>query len=286
MVYTNTQGLPEEFCKAVSVERHNRKGCYSATTLNHGIKEILLTDRHYDELTADVSDNIWAIFGTAVHAIMETQDGDNFKEEFFEVPVSNSKVTGRVDSYDMEHEVLYDWKTASVWKVKMQDFTDWDQQGLTYAWLMKQSGLEVRKIVFVALLKDHSKSKARTEHDYPKSPVYRHEVEVTQEKLDATGARIVAKVRAIESCLDAEDDAIPACDEHERWASPAVYAVMKKGRKSALRLCDTEEAAKAYMAEKGGDEIVYRPGESRKCADYCVCRDFCDFWKKNNKSPY
>ena len=43
------------------------------------------------------------------------------------------------------------------------DFDDWDKQGLIYAWLMKQNGLNVKEIRFVALLKDHSKSKARKE---------------------------------------------------------------------------------------------------------------------------
>ena len=42
MKVTNRLHLPEAFVKAVSVERHNKAGCYSATTLNKGTKEIIL----------------------------------------------------------------------------------------------------------------------------------------------------------------------------------------------------------------------------------------------------
>ena len=48
MKVTNRLHLPEAFVKAVSVERHNKAGCYSATTLNKGTKEIILQERHGD----------------------------------------------------------------------------------------------------------------------------------------------------------------------------------------------------------------------------------------------
>ena len=97
MIVTNKLNLPEAFVRAVSTERHNAAGCFSATTLNKGATEIILTDRHWDELTIDASDNVWAVFGTAVHAIFENTPDNNFHEEKFKVPVSKSFVTGQVD---------------------------------------------------------------------------------------------------------------------------------------------------------------------------------------------
>ena len=158
MKVTNKLGLPQAFVDAVSVERHNQKGCYSATTLLHGVCETILTERHYDELEVDASDSVWAVFGTAVHSIMEKQNTNTIKEEFYSVDVLNSKVTGRVDSYDPETKTLHDFKTASVWKVQFEDFEDWRKQGLIYAWLMGKCGAEVKRCEFIALLKDHSKS--------------------------------------------------------------------------------------------------------------------------------
>ena len=284
MKVTNRLGLPSAFVNAVSVRRHNEPGCYSATTLNKGVKEIVLTDRHFDELEADAADSVWAVWGTAVHALMESQKDENFHEEKFAVKVSDSTVTGQVDSYDMENQVIYDWKTASVWKVIKADFADWKAQGMTYAWLMSQKGLAVKKCRFVALLKDHSKTKAATDSSYPQSPVFVYEFDVTEEGLAETAKRIEKKVMELEAASLLADDDVPPCSESERWAEPPVWAVMKEGRKSAVKLCDSDAAANGLASELGDKHYVqFRPGASRKCEGYCPCREFCDFWKKQSK---
>lgn len=278
MTTTNEMNMPQAFVNFVSNVRHNAPGTLSATTLLKGDKEIVLYDRHFDELTQDAAELVWATFGTAVHSIMENQNDDAFKEEAFEVPVGNWKVTGRVDRYDMEHEILEDWKTASVWKVIYGDFSEWKAQGLTYAWLMKQSGLNVKRCRFIALLKDHSKTEAKRKADYPQRPVYIYEFDVTDADLEATEARIKAKIASVTEAYKLGDDDIPPCTEEERWATATKYAVMKEGRKTALKVCDTMSDAQAYMRDMGGSRIDIRPGESKKCADYCPCAEFCNFY--------
>lgn len=283
MIITNEMGLPESFVNFVSNARHNETGTISATTLLKGEKEIVLTDRHFNEITVDASDMVWATFGSAFHLLMEHQEDDSFKEERFEVPVGKYTVTGKVDRYDLEREVLEDWKTASVWKVIYGDFADWKEQGLTYAWLLKQNGLTVKKCRFVALLKDHSKTEAKRKADYPQKPVYVYEFEVTDEELEAVENRIVSKVAKVASAYKLEDDKIAPCTAEERWATADKYAVMKDGRKTALKVCDTKEEAEKLLSELGGTRIEERKGESKKCADYCPCREFCNFWKSLEK---
>ena len=284
MQITNTLNLPAAFVHAVSTERHNAPHCYSATTLNKGAKEIVLTDRHYDEITVDASEQIWAVWGTAVHALLESDKDDNFHEERFKVAVGNSWVTGQVDSYDMERGIINDWKTASVWKVQFADFADWRAQGLTYAWLLTKSGLEVKKCRFVALLKDHSKTKAKHDASYPQSPVFVYEFDVTAEDLAATEARIISKVTEIENAYKLGDDDIEPCTLEERWADGEKYAVMKNGRKTAVKLFDNQQDAEAYAGELGNSHYVeHRPAVSRKCEDYCSCCDFCNFYKSMHK---
>lgn len=283
MIITNEMGLPESFVNFVSNARHNETGKISATTLLKGEKEIVLTDRHFDEITVDASDMVWATFGSAFHLLMEHQEDDSFKEERFEVPVGKFTVTGKVDRYDLEREILEDWKTASVWKVIYGDFADWKEQGLTYAWLLKQNGLTVKKCRFVALLKDHSKTEAKRKADYPQKPVYVYEFEVTDEDLKAVENRIVSKVAKVASAYELEDDKIAPCTAEERWATADKYAVMKDGRKTALKVCDTKEEAEKLLSELGGTRIEERKGESKKCADYCPCREFCNFWKSLEK---
>lgn len=284
MKVTNKLHLPEVFVKAVSVERHNKAGCYSATTLNKGTKEIILQERHWDEFTVDASEQVWATFGTAVHAIMEKYEDGNFHEEKFDIAVSKSRVTGVVDSYDMERGIINDWKTASVYKVMKGDFSDWCKQGMTYAWLLKQNGLEVRRCRFIALLKDYSMTKAKTDHTYPQSPVFVYEFEVTPEELEQTGKRIAAKVKAIEAAEKQADDDIEPCTAEERWADGEKWAVMKNGRKSAVRVFDTEIDAENCAGELGNSHYVeHRPAVSRKCGDYCLCKNFCNFYKSMHK---
>ena len=284
MNVTNRLRLPEAFVKAVSTTRHNEAGCFSATTLNKGAKEIILNDRHFDEIEVDAADSVWAVWGTAVHALLESQPDNNFHEESFKVPVSNSFVTGQVDSYDMENGVINDWKTASVWKVQFNDFKDWRAQGLTYAWLLQQSGLEVKKCRFVALLKDHSKTKAKTDSSYPQSPVFIYEFDVTAADLEETAARILTKVQEIESAYKLDDDAIEPCSAEERWADGEKWAVMKNGRKTAIKLFDNSADADAMAGEMGNAYYVeHRPAISRKCGDYCKCKEFCNFYKAMNK---
>ena len=284
MKVTNKLSLPAAFVNAVSTARHNAAGCFSATTLNKGAKEIILSDRHFDEIEVDAADQVWAVWGAAVHALLESQPDNNFHEESFKVPVSNSFVTGQVDSYDMENATIFDWKTASVWKVQFADFDDWRRQGMTYAWLLKQNGLEVKKCRFVALLKDHSKTKAKTDSSYPQSPVFIYEFDVTAADLEETAARILAKVQEIESAYKLDDGAIEPCSAEERWADGEKWAVMKNGRKTAIKLFDNGADADAMAGEMGNAYYVeHRPAISRKCLDYCNCKEFCSFYHAMKK---
>jgi len=69
------------------------------------------------------------------------------------------------------------------------------------------------------------------------------------------------------------------CTAEERYNSGPRYAVMKKGRKTALRVLDTREAAEEWMATGGGDFIEERPGEDKKCLEYCAAAAFCSYYQ-------
>ena len=283
MKVTNVLGLPQAFVDAVSVERHNEKGCFSATTLLKGTTSTILTDRHFDEIEVDVADCVWQIWGTAVHKIFEDSGIDGLKEERFEVPVSHSKVTGRVDSYDQNTKTIHDFKTASVWKVQFEDFEDWRKQGLIYAWLMKKNGFEVSKCEFIALLKDHSKSKAKTDSNYPQLPTYKYCFDVTEENLAEIEKFIFAKVEDLEKAEKLDDESLEPCSKEERWQGEDKFAVMKEGRKTAIKLFENKDEAEKNMEALGGTYIEERIAEPKKCNDYCICKDFCPFYKGLNK---
>ena len=279
MKVTNVMGLPQAFVDAVSVERHNEKGCYSATTILHGACETILQERHYDEIEVDASDSIWAVFGSAVHSIFEKQNTGTIKEAFYSVPVSHSKVTGRVDSYDPQTQTLHDFKTCAVWKIIYQDFDDWYKQGMIYAWLMKKNGVEVKRCEFIALLKDHSKSKAKVDQNYPQLPTYIYRFDVTEKALEEIEKFIFDKVSELEKAELLSDEELTPCSKEERWATEGKWKAKKEGRKTALKVCDTEEEAKECIKDIAGGYVEYVEGCSKKCEDYCVCKDYCPFYK-------
>jgi hypothetical protein len=280
MKITNKLNLPEGLVKAVSTERHNQPGCISATTLLQGVKKILLTDRHYDELTEDVSDQIWRIWGTAVHSLLEHEGENDFTEQEMAHPLNGITITGRIDNYDMRNGIICDYKTASVWKAKFGDFEDWYRQGLIYAWLLKRNGFEVRKCRFIALLKDHSKADASRDYQYPKNPVYVYEFDVNFLNLMKIESFIRNKIQEYTHCLELSDDDIPPCNPDERWDKPTKFAVKKEGRKTAVRLLDDQAAADAMAAELGkGHYVEIRPGESTKCLGYCLCCEHCNYYQ-------
>lgn len=282
MKVTNELNLPQALVDAVSLEKHNEPGEVSATTLIKGVKEILLTDRHWDEITVDVKDSMWALWGTATHKLLEKEYDGTFTEEKFEEKVNGLTVTGRVDCYDMEHEILYDYKTTSAWKIVYKNFEDWYMQGMIYAWLLSKKGLKVNKCKFVAILRDWSETESKRKADYPVSPVYVYEFDVSDADLKSVEEVIIQKVAQIEKSKDIADDELPECAKNERWASADVYAVMKKGRKTSLKNFDNEEEAEKMATELGENHYVeVRPGTDKKCTRYCACCEFCSYYREH-----
>ena len=294
MVITNKLNLPEGIVRAVDTEPHNKSDKeLSATTLLKGIKEIITTQRHWDELTDDAADRIWAVWGQAVHALLETEGENEFSEVEVNDFFSNDKleyikITGRVDNYNMETGIITDYKTASIWKIQVGDFEDWRMQGLIYALLLYRSHLRIEKCRFIAILKDHSKSKAEKESSYPQSPVYIYEFPIGNAELKEAENFINVRIAEYLKYKDAADDDIPPCTDKERWATETKYAVMKQGRKSAVRVLDGIAEANKMAAELGaGHYVETRPGVSKKCLNYCTCCDFCNFYNSfvKNQEP-
>jgi hypothetical protein len=282
MIITNKFNLPAGLVKAASTERHNAAGCISATTLLKGVKEIILTDRHYDEIEVDVSDLIWAIFGTAVHSLLESEGENDFTEQKMSYQIGEITVTGRIDNYNMATGTICDYKTASVNKVKFNDYSDWNRQGLIYAWLLNRNKFPANQCRFIALLKDHSKTEAERDHQYPSNPVCVYEFPIKSSEIFKIGAFIRSRVGEYEKYLTAPDDEIPPCSADERWDRPSVFAVKKEGRQRAVKLFDLQGEAEAKAAELGtGHYVEHRKGESVKCAHYCSCAGFCNYYQAN-----
>ena len=128
-------------------------------------------------------------------------------------------------------------------------------------------------------MRDWSQAEASRKADYPQNTIAAKEFQTTD--LTEIDTYLNTKIEELIKYESMQDNELPLCSEEDRWKSADKYAVMKNGRKSALRVLDTEEEALDYQKQNGGDRIDKRQGEDRKCKDYCLCKTKCDYWKQN-----
>lgn len=294
MKLTNQLNLPQPFVTAVEGDYRYTDKRYSVTAILKGTREAILQRRHDAEITSDVADMVWAIFGTAVHSILEggEEAESQIKENKLAVDLPNGyQLSGIFDLYDDATGTVTDYKTASVWKIKFGcwdnwepkpgEFEDWRKQTLYYCWMLRQIGFDAHRGEIVALLKDHSKTKAKI-NEHPPLPVWQIGWDFTEDDFAQAEAEIMAKFAEIERCEQLPDDELPLCSEEDRWTRPGKYAVMKPGRKSAIKLYDNEaEAEERAQAEGKGCYVQHRPGSDPKCMDYCSACEFCTYWQEH-----
>ena len=275
--------LPEQIVNAVKKDDYNNNGTYSATTLLKDPKEIILFNRHKDEITEDVSEHVYSLLGTSVHYILEkAEEGENqFKEERLYYKFGDDTISGKFDFYDMEEEMLGDYKVTTVYKYLLGDNEHYRFQLLTYAYLLRKNGFPCKGGRIYQIFRDWQRSKAKFDKSYPQKPVNVITFRFYDKDFAYIENEIQQRLANIHKYEDFADDEIPICSKENRWATDDKFAVMKKGRKSAMRVLNSKEEAEGWMKNNGGEFIQERPAESRKCVDYCSCCEFCNFWREN-----
>lgn len=282
MKITNRNKLPQPFVDAVSSDYKAKEKRYSVTTLLKPVREIMLMRRHGDEIETDVSDMIWAIFGTAFHSVLERSSEAKhlLKEKSLQMKFSDYTLSGRSDLYNTASGCVVDYKVCTAFKVLKKDFEDYRLQGLMYALMLRNMGYKVRKAQFILVLRDWQKNKAKFDKAYPQSQVFVKEFKFTDADFEFITKWIIDKFAEIEIAEKLADDALPECTVVDRWNSGQMFAVMKKGRKAALRVLSSKEEAEKYQEAHDGDFIQERQGEDKKCKEYCSCCRFCSYYNK------
>ena len=283
MKITNKYGLPQAFVTMAESDYQYKDKRYSVSSLLKGTRETILERRYHNEIEQDVSDMIWLLFGTAVHSILEQHEEADHElaEEYLILDLENGyKLSGRFDLYNAKTKTVTDYKTCSVWKMIYKDFEDWRTQLLIYAYMLKSIGFEVETGEIIAMMKDHSKSKAKNDHNYPQLPVDRIKFSFSDKDFEEIEVFIKERFKEIAKAEGMADDELPLCTPEQRFNSGDKFAVMKKNRKRALRVLDSMEEAEIYLANNGGDFIETRPGEDKKCNDYCRVNKFCSYYNK------
>jgi len=208
--------------------------------------------------------------GSAIHEVISKGENKNaLTEEFLTTTIGGIKISGMPDYY--ADEVLQDFKFTSVWNVIYDSMNENYQKQLSmYAYMLEEHGFKVNKTQIVYILRDWSKTKAMADHNYPQAQV----VVKDFDRIPEIEKWMEERVSVLEGATR------PPCTESDTWAKKDVFAVMKEGRKSALKLFEKEEDAKVFLTEqKGKCDVVKRGGERTRCESYCPVKEFCTQYK-------
>ena len=73
MQITNNYNLPQSFVDFARNDKYSKGNAdISATTLIDSPRVRLMRDHYHEDRVVDVVDNVWALFGTAVHHVLES----------------------------------------------------------------------------------------------------------------------------------------------------------------------------------------------------------------------
>ena len=282
MKITNKLNLPDMLQRAVEREYEYRDKRYSITSLLDSDRVLMLKRRYNDLIEQDVSECIWMLFGTVTHYALETGiecRENEYVEEHLEYTFDNGyTLSGIIDHVE---DFIDDYKTTSVWAVIFGSNNDhWKKQLQMGAYLhYKEHGNWIPKGRIIAILKDWNKRDVKD--NYPKLPVEVIEFDLgTPEEVEKW---ILNRFKQIEKLEKLADSELPLCTAEERFNSGDKWAVKKKTYKKAFKVFDSLEKARELLITleqkyPGEYEILERPGEDKKCLNYCNCCNVCPYY--------
>jgi len=286
---TNEYGIPQTFINILERPEYDKgKAHLSATQLLNSPKVVALTKKFDSELTQDVSDMVWSIFGSAVHKVLEHgKDANHIVEQRMHSELDGWHVSGAVDLQIVQPDgiAIRDYKTTSAWAV-MNDKIEWEQQLNIYAWLVeKVKKINVTDLGIVAIIRDWNRRESKSKEGYPPAPI--KELPIKLWSFEEREQFVRDRISLHSSCdfaLETDGD-LPDCTPTEMWEKPTVWAVKKEGNIKAKALYETEtlaEEAVKYFSEKDPKSkflVEVRLGERTRCANFCPVSDYCQQYR-------
>ena len=277
MNYTNELGLPAPLAAALTRDTYSRgDASYSATGLLRPPRMAALFDDPDNIMFRDVSENLWTLFGTAVHSILEDSKHPDFiTEERLYCSVSGVKLSGAIDVQHIQKDgtrILQDYKTRKAYGVMNNDSDE--KQLNIYAYIAHKNGIKVSGLQIINFVKDWSRHEAERKPDYPPQDIFIQNIPLWP--IEQTEAFVMERIAAHE---EARAGNLPDCTDEERWLRDDKFAVMKEKRVRAVRVFDSQEEAETFIAaQKDADKhtIDHRRGQPIRCEQFCDVADYCD----------
>ena len=290
--------MPKPFVDFARNDKYSKgKADISVTTLIDSPRIRIMKEQYDEDIEVDAVDMIWALFGTAVHSVLENseQTDDSITEERLYSDVDGWVLSGAVDRQEIKNNqiTIVDYKVTSVWSV-IYGKPEWENQLNCYAYLVDDknafSQSNVTSLKICAILRDWNRRDSEKKENYPKAPIVFVDIPLwSYEDRLAYVKKRMALHQESQINFDVHQS-YPLCSDEDTWKKNDTWAVKKKGQKRAIRVLDSEEEAIKYMEwhkktdiayiNKTNLEIEFRVGEHTRCGNYCSVADFCNQYQE------
>ena len=288
MKLTNKYNLPDTFINVIQRPTYSRGSSeISVTEILSPPQLVLLRRRHADEIEVDAADQVWALFGSAVHNILEHgKDDHHVVEERLHTTFDGWRISGQIDLQEYQADgsvVISDYKVTSAWTVQ-QEKSEWVDQLNMYAWLIQRvKGVPVTGLKIVGIVRDWSRREAANKETYPQAPIVVLDIPLLSDEEQEAFVKNRLHLHN-EANFAAVSGTMPECTPEEMWEKPTTYAVIKEGGKRAKKVFYIQQEAEAFLAEqKGAHYVETREGGRTRCESFCQAAPYCDQWKNYQK---
>lgn len=301
MKYTNKWGLPEAIVRGarkVNEQYDNGGADVSVTQLIQAPRVNLLRKKHFSETEKDISDEWYALFGSAVHYILSLgADHNQIAEERLHIKVNGFHVSGAIDLQTVKRDgtvKLSDYKMCPVYAVQVNSGdgkTEWENQLNVLAYLVEQvKGVEVSELEVVALLRDWQRTQAQSDIAYPPAPIHRVPVALWSREERERYVKERVSEYGYASMMQDMGEPLPACSREDRWIKNEKWALYKGTNKKATKVFDNPFDAGVWKVENETEKVQFRlehrPGAATRClGNYCMVAQHCDQWAADPSNP-
>ena len=301
--------MPQPFVDFAINDKYSKgKADISVTTLIDSPRVRIMKENFDDKIEVDAVDMVWALFGTAVHSVLESSNtyprvghpSDKIiNEERLFSELDGWLLSGAIDRQESKDNsiTIIDYKVTSVWSV-IYGKPEWEKQLNCYAYLCDDKNAfkktNVTNLKICAILRDWNRREAERRSDYPQAPIVF--VDVPLWSYDERMSYLKERIKLHQEAQIAFDVTgnLPLCSNEERWRKKDTWALKKKKLKRALKVFDSEESAHDYqevyhqhrLHPSDATEIEFRGGEYTRCdGNYCSVAEFCDQYngEKNDR---
>lgn len=218
MILTNNKNLPEAIVSAIQNDPYSKQGAdFSVTELIKPPRIRALEIQHKTDITEDVSDRLWALYGQVAHLILErANQADLAEKRFFtqvEVGGKSYSLSGQLDTLSLVDNILSDYKFTTAWgfMANKEPKPEWTAQLNIQNFLLHKNGLSASKLQIVGLLRDWQIVSSKKNRDYPQAQVAVQPIQMWT--LEETEKYIKERVRLHLEALSV----LPECDKDDHW---------------------------------------------------------------------